>query len=66
MVQGRKSKEGEEGFIAAGLSFRLNNKRVVNWGIVLRESNHLWSACHTSHFQWIFANSSEVKPSIFQ
>ena len=65
MVQGRKSKEGEEGFIPAGLSFRLNNIRVVNWGIVLRESNHLWSACHASYFQWIFANSSEVKPSIF-
>ena len=46
MVQGRESKEDEEGYIAAGQSFCLNNIRVVNWGIVLQESNHLWSAYH--------------------
>ena len=51
MVQGRESKEDEDGFIAAGPSFGLNNIRVVNWGIVLQESNHLWSAYHASRFQ---------------
>ena len=64
MVQGRESKEGEEGIIAAGPSFCLNNIRVVNWRIVLQESNHFWSAYHASRFQYIFAISSEVKPSI--
>ena len=66
MVQGRESKEGEEGFIAAGPSFCLNNIRVMNWGIVLHESDHLWSAYQASLFRWIFAISSEVGPSIFQ
>ena len=41
MVQDRESKEGEEGLIAAGLSFCLSNIRVVNWRIVLQELNHL-------------------------
>ena len=31
MVQGRVSKEGEEGIIAAGPGFCLNNILVVNW-----------------------------------
>ena len=66
MLQGRESKEGEEGIIDAGLSFYLNNIRVVSWGINLLESNHLWPAYRASRFQWIFAISSEVKPSIFQ
>ena len=57
MAQGRESKEGTEGIIAAGPTFCLNNKRVVNWGIVLQESNNLWSAYHASRFQWIFAIS---------
>ena len=33
MVQGRESKEDEEGFIATGPSFCLSNMRVVNWSI---------------------------------
>ena len=65
MVQGRESKEGEEGFIAAGPSFCLNSIRVMNWGIVLQESNHLWSANHASWCRWIIAISSEEGPSIF-
>ena len=36
MVQGRESKEGEEGIIATGQSLCLNNIRVVNWGSVLQ------------------------------
>ena len=36
MMQGRESKEGEEGIIAAGQSFCLNIIRVVNLGIVLQ------------------------------
>ena len=36
MVQGRESKEGEEGIIATGASFCLNNIQAVNWGIVLQ------------------------------
>ena len=50
MVHGRESKEGEEGFIAKRPSFCLNNIRVVNWEIVLQESNHLKSGCHASRF----------------
>ena len=66
MVHGWESKGGEEGCIATGPSFCLNNMRVVNWGIVLQESNYLWSAYHASGFRWIFATSSELEPSIFQ
>ena len=50
MVQDRESKEGEERFITAGQSFCQSNIRVVNWRIVLQESNHLWSANHISQF----------------
>ena len=50
MVQGPESKEGEEGFIATGPSFCLNNIRVVNWGIVMQESNHPCSAYHAPRF----------------
>ena len=50
MVQDLERKEGEEGFIATGRSFCLSNIQVVNWRIVLQESNHLWSGNHTSQF----------------
>ena len=44
MMQGREGKEdeNEEGFTAEGPSVCLNNIGVVNWGIVLQESNHLF------------------------